>query len=73
MLSELETKTLTCQYCYHQGEDVSVQWVYAGGIGDIRVVQCDDRAACWRRWDEIYSAEVELENQIEIVSVIRGA
>ena len=69
-----EVKQIGIIRCSHNNvEQVRTALALIERIGDIRVVQCDDRAACWRRWDEIYSAEVELENQIEIVSVIRGA
>lgn len=44
-------KKFTCSHCGHTGSDVSYHYTYIGGQGDIRVIECDDLTACWKRWD----------------------
>ena len=46
-----DDQTLTCQHCGHQSKDVHPELVYVGGKGDVWQHVCQNRAACWRRWD----------------------
>ena len=45
-------KVLTCRHCGHKGKGVIERTVYVGGQGWVKVVECEDRVACWKRWDK---------------------
>ena len=47
-----ELKNPVCSHCGHQGEDVIREPVYVGGQGYVSTIHCQDRIACWRRWDK---------------------
>lgn len=42
---------LTCPHCGFNGPEVNYHNEYIGGQGYVRIIQCDDRLACWKRWD----------------------
>lgn len=42
----------TCPHCGHTGTDVNYHNEYMGGQGMVRILQCDNRTECWKRWDE---------------------
>ena len=42
----------TCIHCGHTGPDVSKQWEYVGGRGDVfGGPYCQNHTECWQRWD----------------------
>lgn len=46
-----------CQHCGHLStpeDPVIERYIYVGGKAPVRSVECEDRLACWRRWDEKY-------------------
>ena len=43
---------LKCEMCGHQGIDVIRVFNYIGGVGEVASIQCTDRVACWKRWDD---------------------
>jgi hypothetical protein len=53
-----QKQTLTCQHCGHQGEDVIKEPAYIGGQGYVPNIHCQDRLACWRRWDQKHGIKV---------------
>jgi len=51
MVIKLDTKALTCHHCGHKGKDVIERIAYIGGQGYVKIVECEDRVACWDRWE----------------------
>jgi DNA-directed RNA polymerase subunit M/transcription elongation factor TFIIS len=41
----------TCEHCGYTGQDVERTVQYVGGRGDVEMALCQNRVACWRRWN----------------------
>ena len=42
----------TCSNCGYTGQGVSYHNVHIGGLGEVRILECDDRFECWKRWSD---------------------
>ena len=40
-----------CVHCGHVGADVGLHYGYVGGQGTVGSYLCNDRDACWKRWE----------------------
>ncbi len=47
-----EVQELQCSHCGHKGPDVVRLTLYVGGHGYAPFTLCQDREACWQRWEE---------------------
>lgn len=46
-------KALKCAHCGLMTADAHFEYRYIGGRGDCLLYYCDDRDACWKRFEEL--------------------
>ena len=50
--------SLICPHCGHTGSDVISRTFYHCG-NYVTAPECEDRVACWRRFDSIFTAQAD--------------